>query len=138
MKVKLTITHAHEFEVRYLKVEAGVRYWEDSVVNGEEDGDGRLVPFRDGHLWTPLIDVEDGRIVDWPEGTTAQIHYKVCDAGTYKLLDPDRNIITEKDGYVPSIMCPKENGFGDYIIMDIDEKGMIIDWSPDFEAFNNL
>lgn len=29
-----------------LKVEAGVRYWEDATVNGIEDVDGALIPCK--------------------------------------------------------------------------------------------
>jgi transcriptional regulator with PAS, ATPase and Fis domain len=28
-----------------------------------------------------------GRVLDWPKGTTAEVHYKVCDAGCYWLED---------------------------------------------------
>jgi hypothetical protein len=30
----------------HLHVKAGVRYWEDATVNGEEDTDGSFIPFR--------------------------------------------------------------------------------------------
>jgi hypothetical protein len=32
----------------YIEVEAEVRYWEDASVNGQEDTDGKLMPFRFG------------------------------------------------------------------------------------------
>ena len=62
-----------------LRVSAGVRYWEDASVNGVEDTDGTLIPFRKGDLWCPIIDLETGQIYDWPAGANAYIHYKVCD-----------------------------------------------------------
>ena len=32
------------------------------------------------------------------------------------------------EGYVPDIMCPGDVPDGDYVIMDIDEKGKISNW----------
>lgn len=135
MTVELTITK--EFEVKYLQVEAGVRYWEDATVNGTEDETGELIPCKVGDLWKPFIEIETGKILNWVEGTKASIHYKVCDAGIYRLLDDAKSIVKEIDGYVPSLMSPKESGYGDYIIMDIDETGQIANWKPLLDDFSN-
>ena len=125
-------------EVKYLKVEAQPRYWEDAEVNGQlEDDDNPSIPCRDGDLWAPLIEIETGRIVDWPSGTTAVTHYKVCDAGRYALLKADHSEIIAIEGYVPAIMSPSENGFGDYIIMSIGPDGQIADWVADLSAFQD-
>ena len=32
--------------------------------------------------------------------------------------------------YVPAFLSPKEESYGDYIIMDIDENGKIDNWKP--------
>lgn len=140
--MKATIKIKKELDVRYLKVDARVRYWEDADVNGvpdidlfESKGEGRpKIPFAvkvkdqpetnifsDHYRWQPVIDVERGCIVGWPKGTTANVHYKVCDDGYYTLLDPLKNVIVTFDGYVPD--CIGE--YGDYIVMDIDENGQI-------------
>jgi hypothetical protein len=124
-----------EKQVKYLKAEIGVRYWEDADVNGTEDEDGSLIPCRVGDSWCPLIDLETGTICDWPEGTTASTHYKVCDAGVYHLLDAEKNVVRSINGYVPKIMCPKESGYGDYVIMDIDAAGKIGQWKVDLYVF---
>ena len=70
-------------------------------------------------------------------GTTADIHYKVCDDGVYTLLDEGGAKIVAKDGYVPDIMCPEGEGYGDYIIMKIDGKGNIANWNPMLGEFNS-
>lgn len=132
-EVKETVTK----EVKYLSVACGVRYWEDATVNGVEDEDGSLIPFRQGGDWAPLIDVDEGKVVDWPEGTTASIHYKVCDDGAYSLLDKDKNAIKTIEGYVPNCMCPEEAGYGDYVIMEIDGSGKISGFEPSFGEFEN-
>lgn len=140
MKAKIKVTKI--VDVRYLKVDAGVRYWEDSDVNGTEDVNlyqcqGQGIPrmpfavkvkdapqsniYSDHWRWQPTIDVEKGCIVGWPKGTTAHVHYKICDDGFYTLLDPLKVVILSVGSYVPN--CIGEDG--DYIIMDIDEDGYI-------------
>lgn len=118
----------------YIEVCAEVRYWEDATVNGEEDKDGNLIPCREGRYWTPTIRLADGVVMDWPQGTTADVHFKVCDAGEYWLLDESRERIGKWSGfYVPNdFLCHGDNGYGDYIIFKIDGAGNIEKWSvPD-------
>jgi WD40 repeat protein len=136
--MKTTIKVEKEVEIAILYVEAGVRYWEDSTVNDVSDDNGDLIPCRNGDVWCPEIDVNTGKILNWKEGTTAEIHYKVCDSGTYILRDSDGNAVSSKEGYVPSCLCPKEGGYGDYIIMDISADGTIKDWSFDQEDAEGL
>lgn len=122
-------------DVKTLIVDARPRYWEDTEVNGKEDTDGTLIPCRDGDSWKPVIDIETGVITNWKAGTVAHVHYKICDDGTYQLADAEGKIVAQIDGYVPSIMCPEEEGYGDYIIMTIDETGKIKNWKIDTSAF---
>lgn len=121
--------------VRFLGVKAGVRYWEDATVNGRPDDDGTLIPSRAGGTWSPTIDLDAGTVVDWPAGTTASIHYKVCDDGVYTLLSETGEQVRQIEGYVPQIMSPGKNGYGDYIIMEIDGAGSIADWRVTLEEF---
>lgn len=133
----ITIKTKEKKEVKTLNVSAGVRYWEDTEVNGIEDTEGTLIPCRNGDNWCPIIDIETGTITNWKSGTVADVHYKVCDDGTYELLDAMGVIVKSIDGYVPEIMCPGGQGFGDYIIMKIDEKGKIANWRNDLREFEN-
>lgn len=134
MKAKIKIEKV--VEIKTLNVNAGVRYWEDAIVNGVEDEKGDLIPCREGELWKPIIDIDKGIITNWKHGTTASIHYKVCDCCGWDLLDENGNIILQaEDGYVPSTLCPAENGAGDYIIMNIDASGCIQDWEFDIDDF---
>lgn len=135
MKVK--VKSSKKVEVNTLHVSAGVRYWEDSEVNGVTDETGDLIPCKDGDRWKPIIDVKTGQILNWSKGVKADIHYKVCDDGIYILKDKSDKIIVEIDSYVPNTLCPKEEGYGDYIIMDIDENGFIKDFKFDPEDFEN-
>jgi hypothetical protein len=135
MKIKIKIEK--EFEVKYLLAKAGARYWEDATVNGEEDTEGTLIPCRDGDYWCPLIDIDTGIITNWDKGKSASVHYKCCDDGIYTLLDKDMNEIKTIKGYVPNIMCPKEEGYGDYIIMEINSDGEIENWKVDLSKLED-
>lgn len=134
--MKTTVKIEKEAELKTLNVHAGVRYWEDATVNGEEDTEGNLIPCRTADMWFPIIDIDNGIITNWEKGKTAKIHYKVCDQCGWELLDKDGAIILfAEDGYVPSTLSPAENGYGDYIIMNVDENGKIDRWSFDIEDF---
>lgn len=101
------------------------------------DEKGDLTPCRKGDCWEPLIDLETGVILNWQKGQTADIHFKVCDAGEYSLLDADKKVVKKIDGYVPPIMSPEDEGYGDYVIMKVDAEGQIANWKPDFEKFDD-
>ena len=90
---KVVVTTKSEAEVKYLRATCGVRYWEDATVNGKEDTDGTLIPLRDGDTWKVTIDLATGIIEGWPEGTTAKIHYKVCDEGRIVALASGATIV---------------------------------------------
>lgn len=123
--------------VRFLTVDADVRYWEDGTVNGVADSDDDpKMPLAGKDGWKLVIDLETGRIESWPEGVTASTHYKVCDAGVYGLVDEGGNKVASIDGYVPSMLSPGGEGYGDYIIMDIGPDGTIANWRVDLAPFN--
>lgn len=119
----------------FLEVSAEVRYWEDSDVNGEPDIDGSRIPHRSGKLWVPIIRLKDGQIMNWPQGTTAKIFYKVCDQGEYWLRNDSRRLFKYKDYYVPdTYLCQIYEGYGDYIGMTVDYSGRIVGWKqPKFD-----
>jgi len=123
-----------EVDIKTLHVQADVRYWEDAEVNGEADNDGLLIPCRRGGLWCPIIDLDNGKIVNWDNGKTADIHYKVCDAGVYELRSETGDLVLKRDGcYVPGILSPGGEGYGDYIIMKVDENGAIENFDSDID-----
>lgn len=123
--------------VRFLQVKAAVRYWEDALVNSLKDSEGSLIPFRQEDLWCPVIDLIEGKVLDWPQGLNADIHYKVCDQGQYWLLDENKVRIAKfKSDYVPDdLLCVGGGGHGDYIILVVNEEGYINGWrNPKIDA----
>lgn len=111
----------------HLEVDIHAPYWEDAMVGGVDDVDGSLIPGRQGDNWKVRIDLEAGRIESWPAGTTALIQYKVRDEGLYWLTDAKGQRLAKWHGYyVPNaFLCHGDNGFGDYIILDVDAAGLI-------------
>lgn len=118
---------------RYIELSAGALCWIDALLNGVEDVAGEI-PGRNNGRWDAVIDLESGHVLDWPDGIEADIYYKVCDEGKYWLLNEHKERIATWSGfYVPNdILCIGDNGFGDYIILKIEKKGMIVKWKkPD-------
>ena len=89
-----------------------------------------------GILWEPRIELETGRVIDWPQGTTADIHYNVCDQGEYWLEDAEGKRLKWKGSYVPNdLLAIGDNGYGDYIILKISADGIIEGWNaPTLDA----
>jgi len=128
----------NELKPTLLIVDAGVRYWEDARVNGVKDESGTLIPFRSGERWKPVIDLATGKILDWPKGTVADIHYKVCDDGYYWIDNgPTGDRLKWKGDYVPDdFLCAGNRGYGDYIILKINEDGLIQGWKTPMVDIN--
>lgn len=136
-----------EVNIKYLKCHVYPRYLEDAYVDfNQDEPDEPMMPCitkdENGiYSWNPMIDVDNGKIINWNCGVSASMNYKVCDEGDYELFDENFKII---DGiysvYVPNVMCPNSNGFGDYIDMTIDSNGFIKNWdrSKLIELFNKL
>lgn len=68
----------------------------------------------------------------------SNIHYKVADCLGYEIQAENGEVVlSAEDGYVPETLAPKERGYGDYIIMDIDENGQIANWEFNFSDFES-
>ena len=138
---------------KIIKLSAGVRYYEDGTINGvddicfeeQQDGAKPRVPcvelFEEEHhklsgtyiskeyRWCPIIDVETGIITNWEKGTKARIHYKVCDDCMCELWEDDTLICNNKGyWYCPPFLAIDDDGFGDYIILNVEEDGKIPGW----------
>ena len=145
--MKINLLFEKEVDVKYLYCDIYVNYLEDGIVNGKKDCEEKIsMPFiekvKKEWRWKPLIDIDEGRIVDWPKGTTAEVFYKSVDDNIIYLLDEERNVISwfddvEKeqveyyDGYVPDVLDCIGEGYGDYVQMKIDEDGFIENFDKD-------
>ena len=138
------------------KLEQDSRYLQITIPYDKED---ELISFDDGVMtelecdeeFTPpmlnaedqlleyVIDLKEGKMLNWNyEGGYLRMWAKVCDGGTYTLLDSEKKPIWQIRGYVPNKLIPPfENGYGDYIDLAIEADGKVVDWPamPDFSDF---
>jgi hypothetical protein len=127
-------------------------YWQEGEINGTTDIDfieskGNGSPeipcseqikrkpesesLSDHYIWRPIIDVEYGQIINWDKQVNAYIHYRVYDNFKCIFKNEDGFVITMYNGFVPQFMCPKRDGYGNFIMMDIDECGYIQHWDKE-------
>ncbi len=121
MKIKVTRTITEEIDIAYLSIE--VPYDDDDeipelLIQESFAGGGRLAL---------LIDLDHRKVVDWPEnlpeGKYCDLHMKVRDSGTYRLLDPHMGEIAVIDqDYVPDGV---PGSYGDYITLRITSDGTV-------------
>lgn len=117
MKALIPVTK--EVDIKMVKVDVAVRYDEEDIPND--------FPLRNGDMWSAIIEIDTGKILDWPQGKTGEMYMKVCDQGSYFLLDEGGNtVLSIEDDYVPNGLIPGE--YGDYIDLKIDENGVITNW----------
>jgi len=110
--MKFEIMDIRVIDIRFVKMEIAVRYEEEDIPSN--------FPGRNGDVLTMTFDVQTGEILDFPKETEADIYMKVCDEGTYTLLDGDRKEIKKiTNDYVPNGIVPGE--FGDYVALKIKD-----------------
>lgn len=143
--MKVIVNRPVEIDIKTLFVKARVRYPEDAMLQegpddawGEDDNDQPKMPcmtyiecnrMTSSWHWCPIIDLATGRIINWKQGVRASISYKVVDEFSCEIKDSDNAVVATYEGYVPSFMAITDEGYGDYVYLEIDENGMIEDWS---------
>jgi hypothetical protein len=123
-----TITVQKEVEIKFVKVALAVRYDEEDMPND--------FPLRSGDMWNATIEIDTGKILDWPAGKSGEFYMKVCDCGNYYLLDENKAVVASiEEDYVPNGVIPGE--YGDYAEFKINESGIVKNWpkSPRLDAF---
>lgn len=151
--MKITRAIKAEQDIRYLHATMGVRYWVDcdySEDNGntwnknfddtdeESERIKKLTPcvvhkdigYGDSDYFEIIIDLNEGKVLNWKEGFCLRTSYKVCDDGEYVFLDENMNevinITKEYDQwYVPDFLALEDDGYGDYVYLNINCDGTI-------------
>lgn len=117
--MKFKVKRLVEIDIRYVSIDVAVRYGEENIPND--------FPLRAGDVWKAIIDIDTGQIHDWPIGQSGELSMKVCDQGTYQLLDENMILIAAiEEDYVPHGVVPGR--YGDYIELNIDANGRITNW----------
>lgn len=128
--MKVVIHLPTEVEISAVEINVPVRF-------GDEDMPYDF-PLRTGDTWRAVVDIDTGKIRDWPSNQSGKVYLKVCDAGAYRLLDNDNQMVAMLAGYyVPHGVIPGD--CGDYIRLDINSEGVIVNWpkNPDISKFIN-
>lgn len=89
-------------------------------------------------MWSGIISLKKHKLLNWKSGYgNLFLQAKVCDSGTYFLLDKNKEVICKITGYVPNGLIPDTDGCGDYIRLRINDDGTIENWpeKPDFSDF---
>jgi len=126
--MKAIIKIEKEVEIKKVRLQVAVRYDDEDIPFD--------FPLRNGNMWNATIDIDGGRVLDWPKGEKGNLEMKICDEGSYYLLDEDDNVVLSlEQDYVPNKLLPGE--YGDYLKLHIDENGLITNWysKPSIEDF---
>lgn len=128
MRAKIKVEK--EIDIKMVKVDIAVRYGEEDIPMD--------FPLRSGDMWSAIIDIDKGMVLDWPKGIKGNLSMKVCDEGSYFLLDEKGNtVLYIENDYVPNQLLPGK--YGDYLELHINENGYITNWysSPSISDFIN-
>jgi hypothetical protein len=117
--MKILAMQRVEREVTMLHMVLPVRYEEEDIPDD--------FPGRKGEVLTMVVDIDTGRVHDWPKGRSENCYMKVVDGGVYTLLDADgRDVAEYGPDYVP---CCVPGEYGDYVNFKIGSDGIIRDWT---------
>ncbi|MDH2997228.1 hypothetical protein A1D22_06025 [Pasteurellaceae bacterium LFhippo2] len=120
----IEIPTTKQVNVQYLKISVPVRYDDEDMPYN--------FPLRQDDIWEATINLDTNKIENWPQGQSGSFCMKVCDEGSYSLLDENKETIAEiVEYYVPNNVVPGE--YGDYISMQIDETGEVLNMPSDVD-----
>lgn len=130
------ILSALENELYYIKMT--FPYWDGEVECNFEDQNSKK-PFTDGNNFVNIIvDVKNRKVMDWDmRYGNWSVHAKPVDEGEYDFLNKDFKLICRQKGYVPNEFIPPQDGYGDYIAINVDTEGCLTNWfsASDFRNF---
>ena len=123
--MKVSIDQIKEIEVKYVRVELPVRPNKVDLLQN--------FPFleenNDSYWWKAIIELDTGKILEWPAGKIGEFYLKVVDEGSYFLLDQDRKVIAKiEQNYAPNKLLPPVDGYSDYVNFKINKNGIITNW----------
>lgn len=96
-----------------------INYGEEEIPND--------FPFRIGDTWKATVEIDTGKIRDWPAGKIADIHLTVKDGGSYHLINAKgENIAAIEGDYVPHGIVP--GSYGDTVELKVAADGTVVNW----------
>ena len=118
--------------VKYLAISVGEEDCDDGVKAFDEQGNiiinRKDIPLDYGNF-NLKIDVDNGKIIDWPKKKiSVKVYMRAKDTGFYNYYDKDNKLIYEESGYVPDFLGINNPAYGDDINFDTDLDGFILKW----------
>ena len=118
--------------VKHLAISVGEEDCDDGVKAFDEQGniitDRKDIPL-DYSNFNLKIDVDNGKIIDWPKKKiSVKVYMRAKDTGFYNYYDKDNKLIYEESGYVPDFLGINNPAYGDDINFDTDLDGFILKW----------
>lgn len=128
--MKVEIKTIKTYDVKYIAFNIPIYYGDLNW--SEKDNEFCNKYYSDANGLSIKIDIETGIVTDWAYqelNDVFSIYAKVRDEGTYKLYDDQHNEIVSYQGYVPDILSCVDEGYGDYLSMNISPDGRIDKWN---------
>lgn len=123
--MELDVLVEQTINIAAIKVVVPINYGEEDIPND--------FPLRHGDIWIATIDIEPGKIRDWPAGVGEQKMFMKVDGGSYYLIGQDcRHLLAIEGNYVP---CCIPGDSGDYIDFKISADGSVENWRAAWVGF---
>ncbi len=103
--MKITVKRPVEIEVSHIRISVPLH-------NDTTQEMGESFPLLNGDTWSGIVEIETGKIVEWPEALAGHfvVGDKVRDGGTYILLAPmDPRSPRSARTTCPTVWCPENS-----------------------------
>ena len=110
-----------------------VEYIKDNNIENDEP-----IPCKYDNVIVLNINIENGQILNWTIGVSANVLLNAENKGTYYLENSKGDIVAIlQNEYVPSILRINDPTNINYVNIDVDENGFIENYQKDFSDFEN-
>lgn len=126
--MKIKVPTVVEVDIHLVRISASVNYGVEEIPKD--------FPGRTGDTWNAEVEIDTGKILNWPHGRTEKMYLTVRDCGSYALISSIGHEVAVVDrDYVPNGLVPGK--YGDTIELEIAADGTITNWprKPDVSDF---
>ena len=117
--------------MKIIKLQIKPTFWNLSMIN--DSADDNINPQMpcisdDNNYWIPEIEIETGKILSWPENTSAYIYYPIKTKCEIKYFNDNNFICDNSNNYFcPPFLSP----LNEAVTFEVDKNGYIKDWNID-------
>lgn len=144
--MQLTINRSQIVDIKYIRAEGAFYHLDDCDVDDpNKNVDWYNLPFvKEVNKETGsgsidmTINIDTGKILIDNSDYTFNIYYKTVDNLEYTCYNKDWNIVGKFRDYTPLLFSQYENGFGDYMGLNVGYNGRIEGWNVTDEMKKEL